>query len=384
MSVLFVNGTSERGGADTDLLGVCQGLSELGVQPIVALPALGPLSRAFVDARCTVHYLDSAPVKRVRGIADVVSLVARVATAVVTLLSLLRRLRPDIIHVNSATIPAAAWAGRLAGVPVVWHLREIELITRSRVFAMLLFASLRLCADRIVAISGAVRDTLPPDLRARTVVIHHGVDTATYCWPSPGTSARARFGLRDADRVIGFVGRLSPIKGIDVLIDALNILRENDHSTRLLIVGPELGYADHVAELRARVDRLSFGDHVVFAGEVAGGADLAQVYWAIDALVLPTLVPEGLGLVLLEALACGIPVVATNHGGPVEILRDCAAARMVPPGDPPALAAALADLLPRSRDLAPIAREYAVERFGLERPAAALHALYLEILVERA
>jgi glycosyltransferase involved in cell wall biosynthesis len=86
------------------------------------------------------------------------------------------------------------------------------------------------------------------------------------------------------------------------------------------------------------VEDLGLTQWVIFAGE---RQDIPEIMRAVDVVALPTVIPEGLGLVLLEGLACGKPVIATNQGGPVEILRGCAAARLVPPQDSHAIAQAL-------------------------------------------
>jgi glycosyltransferase involved in cell wall biosynthesis len=154
----------------------------------------------------------------------------------------------------------------------------------------------------------------PPDTTSRT----HGLKTRVTTQPIP----------------IGFIGRLDPIKRIDDLIDAVNLLQRRVH-LHMFGEGPERErVTDQIARLRLQ-------DRVTLHGAIAHPQEaLSQ----IQLLVLPSLA-EGFGLVLIEAMASRVPVVATNVPGICDVVRDNQTGLLVPPLSPPALAAAIAKLL---------------------------------------
>ena len=150
-------------------------------------------------------------------------------------------------------------------------------------------------------------------------------------------------GVPDEAPVVGAVARLDPLKGLDVLLDAYAIARVARPDLQLLIVGsPVLGQDAYAADLRARVAATP-GIQLLESRD-----DVPDVMADLDVLAFPSVEPESYGLVLVEALASGSPVIASDHGGPPEIVARATpgSAVVVPPGDADALGTALLDLLP--------------------------------------
>src|SRR6185436_17421600 len=192
--------------------------------------------------------------------------------------------------------------------------------------------------------NGADRE---PDARiadeARIAVIPCGVDTELFA-PGDQAAARAALGLGDDPHLL-YVGRQTPIKGLETLLDAMARLRAAGSRARLSIVG---GDADepldgHESALRERLVRLGLGQAVTFVGALPQGS-LPAWYVAADATVLPSYY-ESFGMVALEAMACGSPVVASRVGGLQATVRDRVTGLLVPDHDPVALADALGRLL---------------------------------------
>ena len=172
--------------------------------------------------------------------------------------------------------------------------------------------------------------------------------------------------------LVGVVGRLSSEKGVDVFLDALALLRDRGRAVHALVAGDG---PDRDA-LKQQAERLGLADAVHFVGPVA---DVAALYPALDAVVLPSR-SEGLPNVLLEALSADRPVVATRVGAVPEVLTDAAAGVVVPPGDAPALADAIAAALSTAHDpAARAARAETAARFSLARRVDAHRALYREL-----
>jgi len=201
-------------------------------------------------------------------------------------------------------------------------------------------------ADRIIAATVVERAHLVSHYGAdpaRIAVIPCGVDTELFA-PGDQAAARAALGLGDDPHLL-YVGRQTPIKGLETLLDAMARLRAAGSRARLSIVG---GDADepmdgHEAALRERLGRLGLGHAVTFVGALPQGS-LPAWYVAADATVLPSYY-ESFGMVALEAMACGSPVVASRVGGLQATVRDRVTGLLVPDHDPVALADALGRLL---------------------------------------
>jgi glycosyltransferase involved in cell wall biosynthesis len=184
-------------------------------------------------------------------------------------------------------------------------------------------------------------------------------------------------------RALG-VGRLVEKKGFDVLVEACGILRRQGVAVEALIVGES---GEHEAEIRRRIAELDLGAHVRLAGAMEQ-ARLYEEYQRAGAFCLPCRVLEngdrdGIPNVLVEAMACGVPVVTTPVSGIPEVVSDGVNGQLVPPDDPQALADALQRLAREPRfasRLASAGRETVRERFDGDAHAAQLAALFREVM----
>jgi D-inositol-3-phosphate glycosyltransferase len=231
-------------------------------------------------------------------------------------------------------------------------------------------------ADRIVAATPAELAQLQWLYQADTkkiTIIPPGVDLTRF-YPIPADEAKEAIGVPPCDQMLLFVGRIEPLKGLDTLIEAISRLRNQDVRVCLAIIGgePESGTDDQSVEMERLKDlREQFGlnDLVTFLGKRAQDT-LPYYYSAAEAVVVPSYY-ESFGMVALEAMACGAPVVASQVGGLAFLVQDGVTGFTVPVDDPAALADRLAMLLnnPRLRDqlanqAAAVARQYAWENIA--------------------
>ncbi|OGN99562.1 MAG: hypothetical protein A2Y90_06280 [Chloroflexi bacterium RBG_13_52_12] len=166
--------------------------------------------------------------------------------------------------------------------------------------------------------------------------------------PVDKTSARQKLSLKD-DKILLFVGRIDPLKGIDQLVKAIPLLKNHD-GLRLIVIGGDEGSRAEVEKLQKLCDELNISDRVTFQGLIKQDR-LPYFYSAADVCVVPSYY-ESFGLVPLESLACGTPVVATDVGDLKNIIKHDESGYIVPDNSPDKLAAAVSLMLDRpARDM---------------------------------
>jgi glycosyltransferase involved in cell wall biosynthesis len=274
--------------------------------------------------------------------------------AVFRLRRLMRDWRPDVVHLH---LPRSAVIGRLAGLGLPHRLVATEHNTwdmyrwESR---YLNAATIRL-TDGVAAVSRAVADSIrarlgPRALNGRLVVIPNGVDVETIRKTAlPRAEARRQLGLGQSGLVVGNVANLFPRKGHSFLLEAAAVVARDVPEARFVIIGT----GDQDEALRLAAERAGLADRVVFAGR---RREAYRLMPAFDVFALPSLF-EGMPIALLEAMSLAVPAVATRVGGVPEVVRDGRTGLLVPPGDAPALAAALTRLLKDSGLRAAFAEE---------------------------
>ncbi|HSL47817.1 MAG TPA: TIGR03088 family PEP-CTERM/XrtA system glycosyltransferase [Candidatus Deferrimicrobiaceae bacterium] len=300
--------------------------------------------------------------------------------AFVRLARTLRRLRPRIVHSRNWAAFDAVAAARLVGVPFVVHGEHGREIgdphgrRRRRNQARRLLAPL---VSRFITVSEDLRRWLIQEVGLpahKITTIHNGVDLSRF-GDLEGHTARLRLGLSEEALVIGTVGRLDPVKDQTGLVRAFAMVLKAHPAAVLVIAGDGPCRAD----LLALVAELRIADRVRLLG---ARSDVPAVLAAMDVFALPS-VAEGISNTILEAMASGLPVVATRVGGSPELIEDGVGGALVPPRDPAALAGALTAYLeePGLRSLhGKSARQRVTDRFGLERMCEAYAGVYRSLL----
>ena len=302
------------------------------------------------------------------------------------LLRLLRTERPDVVHTHTAKagalgrVAAAVYnltsPGRRALVVHTFHGHVLEgyFGTVGSALARFVERVLSTITDRIVTISERQRTDIVERFRvaraAQAVVVPLGLDLDAFANASDSQgAAREELGIPADAFVIGFVGRLVPIKAPEVMLDAFAALSARVPGAHLLVVGD--GPLREAVERRASAS----GGRVHLLG---WRHDLPRLYGAVDAVAL-TSDNEGTPVALIEAMAAGRPVVATSVGGVPDVVVHGRTGLVVPPRDSVAVAAALEQLAgdaPLRRALGLAAREHVLARYGAARLVSDIRSLY--------
>lgn len=388
LSVVYLDHCARLSGGEIALERLLSALE--GVDAHVVLAEDGPLRGRLESAgiSCEVLSMRAATLAvhrdEVRPRRLPIAAMAGSVTYVVRLTFRLRMLQPDLVHSNSLKSGIyGSLSCRLAGIPMVWHVRDriaVDYLPRPAVW--LVQTMLRVLPAAVIANSVVTRDTLGPVTTSRRCLVVHcsGPVPADAARSSSAPAVGAGGGeWLAAPFVVGMVGRLAPWKGQDIFVEAFAKAFPAGPE-RAVIVGAALfGETDFEAQLRELIAQLGLGHRVDFLGF---REDVDVILPAFDVLVHASRTAEPFGQVIVEAMASGVPVVAAGAGGPREIVDPEVSGLLFPPGDVDGLAAALlrlredADLRQR---LASNGRRRALD-FTPEVTGAKVCAVYDQVL----
>jgi glycosyltransferase involved in cell wall biosynthesis len=374
--VVFVDHTARLSGAELALERLVQALDG-HVEAFAVLFEEGPLRERLEHLGTTVVVLPMAESGRGLAKGDV-RLTSKAAGAVVESLRQVvrmvrhfRLLQPDLVHANSLKAGfIASTAARICRIPCVWYLHDRvarEYLPASAV--VLLRAALRILPSAVIANSEATRSTV---VAKNVTVVHPSV--ATPAQPASRNPPRP-------DLCIGMIGRIARWKGQDLFLRAFKTAFPDGRSRAVIIGAPMFGTDEEAfdQELRCLVRELDLLDRVEFRGfqeDVA--AELAE----LDIVVHASRIPEPWGQVVAEAMAAGVPVIASAAGGPMELIQDGVSGVLFPPRDVHALAAKMLTLAgdPDSRQELALGGRRRAREFSSSEAAKRVLGVYASVL----
>jgi glycosyltransferase involved in cell wall biosynthesis len=393
LRVLFFDHTAALGGGEIALLNLVRYLNPHTVKPLVVLGADGPLVERLqpkidtyvlpLPADVTATKKDKlgiATLFRIREICGVLAYVWRLARFI-------RKHDIDLVHTNSLKADIIGGiAGRLALRPVVWHVRdriEEDYLPRSVVRTFRLVC--RVVPTYVIVNSAATLRTIRPgtvDARSsdvfstaydrRMAVVHDGtiVPVAQEVGGKNGGLFR-----------IGLIGRISPWKGQHIFLQAAVHVAKRFSNARFVIIGAALfGEDEYDQEVRQLPGQLGIENVVEFTGF---RSDIGEAIAGLDLVVHASTTGEPFGQVIIEGMAVGKPVVATDGGGVPEIVEDGRTGILVPMGEVQAMADAICQILAdpaRAKEMGIRGRERVKNHFTVELTAGRVEAVYREVL----
>lgn len=280
---------------------------------------------------------------------------------------LLKSNRIAIVHLNEAgwnmDVVIAAYFAR---IPVILHLHNPDEVEKNNLDWAI--------ARRICLCSHALKELVVgfAAIEAKAIVLHNAVDTGRF---RDGKSQRQSLGLSDDELVIGMIGQISRRKGVDIFLATAQRLIDKGHDARFLIIGPQAhGEEDFYKAVTAQASAGTMKNRVMFLGS---RRDIPDLLKSMDIFFFPTRA-EPFGLVVIEAMAAGLPVIASGVGGIPEILNSEEIGLVVSPPTPDAFVSAIEKVLGMGdarKRMGERARE-SVDRFSMSRMGTDLQAIY--------
>lgn len=379
-ALVFVHASADLYGSDITLLDLVFGIDKHRFHPIVVLPYYGPLVPRLRGAGAEVVVRTDLPILRRQhtNVKGMLRLAASSFRSVGWLTRFIRRRRVSLVHSNTLATLIPGLAAMLARRPQVWHVHEI--VAQPRAVAYLLATCSSAASTLVVANSRATADHYRQTRLASSTpieIILNGVEESRLR-ADPNTSLRFLVGAGPEDTVFTLVGRVNRLKGHSVFIEAATLLVTEVEGARFLIVGDSFAGQEHLSEMV---------DQRIEASEVLRGrmirvphvAQVGAVYAASDVAVVPSTEPESFGLVAVEAMAAGLPVIASRIGALPEVVEDGRTGILVPPNSAVRLSAAMKRLVESPSERAEMGwagRERFESHFRVERYVAEFTKLY--------
>ncbi|MBV9468869.1 MAG: glycosyltransferase, partial [Abitibacteriaceae bacterium] len=342
MNVLYLNHVGQISGAEQSLRALLWQFrrTHVDIEPIIALPGVGPFAELLRDEEWTVTF---APLRRLQRPHNVVAGMATLLHILRTtpfLTRLIQKTRSQLIHSNSTT---AHLVGGLAAErtdrPAIWHARDLVSLER-------IAPALARRATWVVAISGCVAERLEADgvSPEKIRVIYNGLDPDEW-HPRDHSQLRASLDVPPNAFIFGCVGQLVPWKNHVAFIEAASQVVQDEQAARahFVVMGGDLWgeHSTYLQELRALVKQHNLQDRLSFVPHQTNNVDAIA---AFDAVVLPSR-EEPFGRVLIEAMALDKIVIAYGENGPLEIITHQHDGLLVPATEENGLANAMRAVL---------------------------------------
>lgn len=305
-NVLFVHSSSELYGSDRSLLNIVKNLDENEFDIFVLLPCQGPLVEEMRKLEnITVEIYEVAVLRRKNlSIRGGVEYLKELIQSTAFIKRYIKRNNIDIVDTNTAVVFPGAIAAKHCGIKSVWHIREI---IKNNLENNVISLMMNRYADLIVANSKSTGEALKVK-KEKIRVVYNAVEDC------------AASSIKHEGLVVGMAGRINQWKGQKLFVDMAEIVHHRYPNVIFEIAGEAYAGEEYLkVELQQYIHEKQLDNHVKLLGQVN---NMKEFYEGLDVFVLPSIQPEPFGLVIIEAMEHEVPVVATNHGGPVEIVTD--------------------------------------------------------------
>lgn len=387
--ILFVHPSAERpNGPDTCLYELVRRLDRTQFAFYLVIPAYSKIMKKYEPLMEAIEVIPSVHVFNIPPIADAPAFIFHNATAAIQIRSILKKHQIDMVHNNVESYWGVGMVAKQMGIPSVMQIHGLTAInTPSR--QQIVPRAMRLSADTFVAVSSIVGKTyVDAGIEQQTMhVIDNGVDIDHFHPQHTTDYLHTAFGVEQDVPLIGAIGAADSRKGWIYLVMACALLRKQFPTIKCVFVGDDgrmgagnelfNGVNRYIDAITGLIKALNLEDTIIFAGPQT---DMAQIYRSLDVLVQPSMIEAGPRAVI-ESMATGVPVVATNVGGNADYITDGQDGLLIPLCDPDAMAAAITSILSDSvfkQTLAKNARHTAETRFSVVKHVERFQAIYAD------
>lgn len=359
------------GGGEVSLLNLLKYLNRVRFTPFMVFSSEGSFFEMAREMNLKTKLIALKPLRKLHLFSFI--------RGVARLFFFVRKEKIDIIHSNAAASResiAGALAARLAGVPFIYHARVLESSKGIERFLGKLSKKIIATSEKVKEKFSFVKD------KNKLVKILNAVDLSEFDPQTRGgEKAREEFQIDRAEKIIGAVGRLYPLKGLEVFLNAAYEVVKRISKTRFLIIGDDASSSGYKEKLVKQAEELGIKGKVLFTGF---RQDIPELFSLMDIFVLPSLEGyEAFGRVVIEAMAMEKPVIATRSGGVPEIIDEGVTGILVPPANAGELAKSIVSLLEnkeKAKKMGLQGRQKVERLYSLRDHLASMENLYLEIL----
>lgn len=306
-NILFVHSSSELYGSDRSLLNIVKNIDKSKYNIYIVLPCIGPLVDEMKKIKgVEVKIFEVAVLRRKNlSVKGIFQYIKDYIKSIKYLKNIIKQYNIDIVDTNTAVVFPGAIAAKKTNIKSVWHIREIiSNKYENRIISFIM----NKYADIIVANSKATGNALKVN-QDKIRVVYNAVEE----------KEDIKYNVHD-QLVVGMAGRINRWKGQKLFVDAAKLVHEKIPNVIFKIAGDVyIGEEEIKKELEEYISEKKLDKVVKLLGQVN---NMSEFYADIDIFVLPSIQPEPFGLVVIEAMEYGLPVIATNHGGPVEIITE--------------------------------------------------------------
>ncbi|MCO4494937.1 N-acetyl-alpha-D-glucosaminyl L-malate synthase [Streptococcus infantarius subsp. infantarius] len=383
--ILYLHAGAEMYGADKVLLELIKGLNKDEFEAHVILPNDGVLVAALESVGAKVKVIHYPILRRKyfnpKGIFEYFGSYNRYSKQIA---EYAKENGITLIHNNTTAVLEGIYLKRKLKLPLIWHVHEI--IVKPKAISDFINFLMGRYADTIVTVSNAVANHVKQSRFVKNdqvQVIYNGVDNAVY-HEMDAKAVRDQFGIAQDALVIGMIGRVNAWKGQGDFLKAITpILEQNPKSIAFMAGSAFEGEEWRVQELEEKITKLNVSSQVRRRDYYANSAELYNMF---DIFVLPSTNPDPLPTVVLEAMACGKPIVGYRHGGVCEMVKEGENGLLVEVNQPEALSKAV-EALVVSKDLRTSFGKKSVERqknlFSLDSYIDNFSNLYFNLIREK-
>lgn len=365
MNLLILHGSSDLYGASKILLVTVQFLLKKGYRPLVVLGHPGPLADKLLEAGAEVTYIRLGILRRkYKNPIGILNRLYVLMKAYQSLKRLIRDRQITTVYSNTTAVLAGAFAARSMGVKHIWHIHEI--IESPKWLSFLLGKLVNSYSHHVLVVSTAVQQSWGRYVSAdKLQLVHNGIDYAPYLQPSG--KLRTELGVSEDTVVVGMVGRVHYWKGQNYFLQIASLLHRQFPQLHFVMIGDAFpGYEYLYDQLSAIIARENLQEKVTDLGY---RTDVAELLQGFDILVLPSILPDPFPTVILEAMASGKPVVATQQGGALEMVENGYTGIWIPVNEAAQAAAAMEQLVfsqPLRKRMGDKGREKVLAEYSLE------------------